>query len=204
MGMDPPPCVGKSHGRQAYDGLRNRDEDLVDRYEQILRTSVNLKEDTDLEKQVSTVIEVKLKQMTSQQWTVKWRDREKKVRNGVDRIVRVFQAFKDLASAAAHTDPIHAGLPFAGLLSTTGMFSPIPILEYQMKAACYFDKNTLSRFGRNLVEADDWLGQIDRIKSQDAITRAFVDLAGLEWQKTALDTQIRQLRPSRPYPRQAK
>lgn len=37
------------------------------------------------------------------------------VRKLVDKIVHVFEKVKDLGSVAASIDPVHAGIPFAGI-----------------------------------------------------------------------------------------
>jgi hypothetical protein len=49
--------------------------------------------------------------MKGREWELRWRGKSVKVREQVERIVKVVKVFKDLRNSVAVIDPIHAGLP---------------------------------------------------------------------------------------------
>ena len=53
--------------------------------------------------------------MNSHQWRINLGDKSIKIREQADRIIKVVLVVKDLISSAASLDPIHAGLPLAGV-----------------------------------------------------------------------------------------
>lgn len=67
------------------------------------------------EKQMSALVDKKLEVMNNKQWRVKVCGRSVEVREQVDRIVKVVLVAKDFISSAASIDPLHAGLPWAGV-----------------------------------------------------------------------------------------
>lgn len=64
---------------------------------------------------MSALVDKKLEMMNDRQWRVKVCGRSVEVREQVDRIVKVVLVAKDFISSAASLDPIHAGLPWAGI-----------------------------------------------------------------------------------------
>ncbi|KAJ9376576.1 hypothetical protein DTO063F5_8745 [Paecilomyces variotii] len=56
----------------------------------------------------------------------------------------------------------------------------VPILEYEVRALSYFNKNLLKRFGRNAFKFDDWNGMIDKIKSYETHCNTFITVSDIE------------------------
>ena len=78
------------------------------------------------ENQMWALIEKKLAAMNEKQWRVKVCGRSVEVREQVDRIVKVVLVAKDFISPVASIDPVHAGLPFAGVC----MLLPVSDIEF--------------------------------------------------------------------------
>ncbi|OCK92933.1 uncharacterized protein K441DRAFT_613561 [Cenococcum geophilum 1.58] len=102
---------------KAFFRLRNKEKELMKTYDGILAKSAGIPEGLSQKEKMSAVITKELRIMTNKKWTVQipWKDKPMAVRSVVDKIVRVVLKFKEVGSVAASTDPIHAGLPFAGI-----------------------------------------------------------------------------------------
>ena len=99
----------------AYIKFSEKDPDLVRKYERMLSKDTESPGNEDLQTKMSIILSRKLNQMASRQWSIKWKGKSLHVRDQVDRIVKSVQIAKDFGSAAAGLDPIHAGLPWAGV-----------------------------------------------------------------------------------------
>jgi hypothetical protein len=77
------------------------------------------------EMQMSALVDKKLAAMNKKQWRVKVCGRSVEVREQVDRIIKVVLVAKDFVSPVASMDPVHAGLPWAGVC----MLLPVSDLE---------------------------------------------------------------------------
>lgn len=67
------------------------------------------------EKKMSALVDKKLAIMNDKQWRFKVGDNSVEVREQVDRVVKVVLVAKDILTAVGNLDPIHAGLPLAGV-----------------------------------------------------------------------------------------
>ena len=67
------------------------------------------------EKQMSVLVAKKLEIMNQEQWRFHVGNKTVEVRQQVNRIVKVVLVAKDFISSVASMDPIHAGLPWAGV-----------------------------------------------------------------------------------------
>jgi hypothetical protein len=67
------------------------------------------------QKQMAALVEAKLTAMSDRQWRFNFGNNTIQVRDQVDRIVKLVMVAKDFASTAAALDPVHAGLPWAGV-----------------------------------------------------------------------------------------
>ena len=99
----------------AYIKFSEDDPDLKQKYQRMLLKDLESPGEEDLQKKMSSILSRNLNKMTSRQWSIKWKGKPRQVRDQVDRIVKVVQIAKDFGSAAAGLDPIHAGLPWAGV-----------------------------------------------------------------------------------------
>lgn len=91
-------------------------------YEEILLSESQLASSVELdkdplkrEKQMSGLVAKKLETMTKEQWRFPLLGRSVNVREQFDRIVKILLVSRNFASAAASIDPVHAGLPWAGV-----------------------------------------------------------------------------------------
>ena len=101
----------------AYKQLLTENEPLVRDYEEVLKTAGNVSDDSaaDIQLQVQAVLVLKRKQVLQKQWRLQWGNKSIKVRTQIDRIVKIVDAFKEAGSVASNVDPLHAGLPWAGI-----------------------------------------------------------------------------------------
>lgn len=125
----------KSLWDRAYEDLRTEKGDIVEAFEGLLMSEPEIEstisldhEDTSKrEKRVSALVDKKLAVMNKEQWRFKVGDKSVEVREQVDRIVKVVLVAKDFISSVASIDPIHAGLPWAGVC----MLLPVRNLQLQ-------------------------------------------------------------------------
>ena len=99
----------------AYNKFSEEQPNLVQKYERMLLKDPESPGNGDLQTNMSSTLSRKWNEMASRQWSIKWKGKPRRVRDQVDRIVKVVQFAKDFGSAAAGFDPIHAGLPWAGV-----------------------------------------------------------------------------------------
>lgn len=67
------------------------------------------------EEQMSKFIEARLAAMNDRKWRVKLGEHSIEVREQIDRIINIVLVAKDFVSSVASMDPVHAGLPWAGV-----------------------------------------------------------------------------------------
>lgn len=101
----------------AYKKLLAENEPLVRHYEKVLKTAATVSDDSavDIQEQIQAVLVLKRKQVLQKQWRLQWGNKPIKVRTQIDRIVKIIGVFKEAGSVAANADPLHAGLPWAGI-----------------------------------------------------------------------------------------
>jgi hypothetical protein len=128
--------------RVAYTKLHEEKPSLVEDYENILAKDGKRDKLSPIgsEKLISGIVTQKLDEMKGNEWELKLRGKSVKVREQVERIVKIVQVFKDLGNSVAALDPIHAGLPWAGvcvLLSvSTDIFIPGPFAPLSSASVC--------------------------------------------------------------------
>ena len=110
----------------AYKQLLAENEPIVRHYEEVLKTSGIVSDDpaADIQEQVQAVLVWKRKQVLQKQWRLQWGNKSIKVRTQIDRIVKIIGAFKEAGSVAANVDPLHAGLPWAGICFLLAVSTP--------------------------------------------------------------------------------
>ena len=101
----------------AYTQLLAENEPLVRRYEKVLKAAAINSDDlaAGIQGQIQAVLVLKRNQVLQKQWRLQWGNKSIKVKTQIDRIVKIISAFKDAGSVIANVDPLHAGLPWAGI-----------------------------------------------------------------------------------------
>jgi N-terminal domain of NWD NACHT-NTPase len=115
--------------------LRNEKGNIVEAFEELLisepesesTASLDDEDTSEREKRMSALVDKKLAAMNKEQWRFKVGDKSVEVREQVDRIVKVVLVAKDFISSVASIDPIHTGLPWAGVC----MLLPVRNLRLQ-------------------------------------------------------------------------
>ena len=104
--------------------LRQDNYQLLDAFEKILASETEVEPSSnpghgdklEREKQMSDLVAKKLAAMDEKQWRIKMLSGKPViVREQVHRIVKIVLVAKDFGSSLASIDPIHAGLPWAGV-----------------------------------------------------------------------------------------
>ena len=99
--------------QNAYDKLKARNEDSVDAWNAVLaKPLTNTSKDLPRKEKTLVIIDEELRIITKKQGTILIPRREKQfaVRDLVDKIVQLFGNVKDIGSAAASINPVHAGI----------------------------------------------------------------------------------------------
>ena len=114
--------------------MRGEQKDLVNDFEKILlsepesdlSTSLDGTEPVQREKLMSSFVAKKLTAMNDKKWKIHVAGSSIEVREQVDRLLKTILVAKDFISSAASFDPIHAGLPWAGvcMLLSVGIAPP--------------------------------------------------------------------------------
>ena len=107
---------------QAYETFAQKNPDLDRAFRDILSTEsasspgvLISKNYADKEKQLSVLVKAQVERMESREWKLKLGRKTIKVRKQVEGIIKILSAVKDFGTQAAALDPVHAGLPVAGL-----------------------------------------------------------------------------------------
>lgn len=132
------PSAGKGLWLEAYDELRGRNDDLVSAFEKILASSSasealtpsskDKEQHVPTEAQLNDLVNDKLSYMNERQWRISLGNKSIEVRTQVDRILKIVTVAKDFGSSLASLDPIHAGLPWAGVCLLLRVCSPQKVL----------------------------------------------------------------------------
>ena len=107
----------------AFGRLSDEKPDLVRRFNGVLESethpvtsSANVgQHGLPTQAQLSELIERKLARMKDRQWRLPLGKTSIEVRKQIDRILQIVLVAKDLGSSLASMDPIHAGIPWAGV-----------------------------------------------------------------------------------------
>ena len=99
----------------AFNNLRKQQGPLVQQYERILSDSRSDGTNDNPEEIIQSVIVSKREQLLRTQWNIRMGRCSIAVKSQIDRILKIIRAFKDVGSVAVQSDPLHAGLPWAGI-----------------------------------------------------------------------------------------
>lgn len=101
--------------KAAFESLKSEDPLLMDDLEAMIQADTDISAGTTLAQQVDSVLSARLQKMKSRQWSYKWRGRPKKFRDQFRRVLETLIALTELPAAATSVDPVHLGLPVAGI-----------------------------------------------------------------------------------------
>ncbi|KAF7927550.1 uncharacterized protein EAE98_005932 [Botrytis deweyae] len=104
---------GETLWSRAYTSLLKNSPDLMETYEALLLDTIPTA--LDKHEQMATMVQKKQEILESKQWTIKISGKSLKVKDQVKRIMEAFKKVKEFGAALASIDPIHAGLPWAGV-----------------------------------------------------------------------------------------
>jgi hypothetical protein len=131
----------------AYMKLRAENPCLAEDYHRILAkdTETPLFPSKPAE-MMSTVVARKLNEMKEKEWSIRWGNKSVKLREQVDRIVKVMIVFRDTLSPIPGLDPLHAGLPWAGVCIILSVSEDIRFLLYHRGVMIPAMKSTSHRY----------------------------------------------------------
>lgn len=110
---------------RAYERLRTTNPDFLASFEAIIVSDSD--ESIGLGERLSVVVAQKRDEMVSREWIVKFMNNKLKIREQLQHVAKVAEYARGFGSIIANIDPVHAGLPWAGinLLLTVFYFSNI-------------------------------------------------------------------------------
>lgn len=101
---------------KAYVDLAAENPELLNAYKDVLRKeAAGVSPDASVQEQVANIVTSKRRQILKKQWRLQWGHRSIKIRSQIDRVVKLIEAFKNVGNVASNADPVHAGLPWAGI-----------------------------------------------------------------------------------------
>jgi hypothetical protein len=95
--------------------LRTEDNSLVNDYAELLQVNLDVSGGTNWILQVSSIVSTRMERLKARQWHYKWRGKPKKFRDQFQRILQIVTAINSVSAAAGNIDPLHIGLPLAGI-----------------------------------------------------------------------------------------
>ncbi|TVY34358.1 Vegetative incompatibility protein HET-E-1 [Lachnellula subtilissima] len=119
--LDPEACMQSADlWEKAYTQLSQdkKHKDLLTKYEAILEESSpapSPKPGDSFPKKMQAAVQRQVDVMKRKQWTIQWDQKSIVVREQTERIVKFIQTFSKLGTAIAQIDPVHAGIPWAGV-----------------------------------------------------------------------------------------
>lgn len=96
-------------------GAKKETEEAVTRFDAILNSYATLPAEATTQEKMSSIIKDKVKVMEDKQWKFQFGEKSIKVGDQAKKIVEAISVVKDLESSIASMDPVHAGIPWAGV-----------------------------------------------------------------------------------------
>jgi hypothetical protein len=101
--------------QRAWEELKRENEKLVKRYTDILDGYSKLSANSTLQQKLRAIIEERQQEISKREWKIPIGKKPKRIRDLVEKILKPIIALKYLGTTVASLDPIHAGLPWAGI-----------------------------------------------------------------------------------------
>lgn len=182
-----PKSVANSLWNQAYQDFKGEKSKIVQALEDLLTSELTLhgqstlSGDTYEESQISEFIQSRLAAMNDRKWRIKMGEHSIEVRDQFDRIIKVVLVAKDFVSSVASMDPVHAGLPWAGICV-------LPLLTNDTK-----QRSTVIDGLENIAKLVRRYSQIEGLYLSDQSFRLTEDLrlAVIKLYKTVLEFEAR-------------
>lgn len=143
------PAVGDSHAPHQPSGMDNSSSTASSSREQ----------------DMSKFIEARLAAMNDRKWRVRLGEHSIDVREQIDRIINIILVTKDFVSSVASMDPVHAGLPWAGVC----LLLPILTNDSKQRSAAMDGLESIAKLIRRYSE-------IERLYLDDRKLRLSEDL----------------------------
>jgi hypothetical protein len=90
-------------------------KDLLIKYEAILEESSPSATSESFPEKMEASVQKQIDVMKKKQWTLQWDQKPIVIREQAERIVKFIQTFSRLGTAIAQIDPVHIGIPWAGV-----------------------------------------------------------------------------------------
>ena len=120
----PSSSSSKSRWSQAFDQLRSDQPDLHTKFLELLGSRHG-----NLEQGLDEILRANIQKVADRQWRIKWGTRKIIVRDVIDRAMKAFQTMKELGTALVGLDPVHIGLPWAGVCMLLATLAKFPAQE---------------------------------------------------------------------------
>jgi hypothetical protein len=108
------------------------------------------------------------------------------VLNGLDDITDLISLYSDVEREYLRKDESAVEKNFARKLEALY----VHVLEFLVKAACYFDLNTAQRLVRNLPKLDDWDFLIRKIRESNEVCQRLANASAMEDQRIGTKTLV--------------
>ena len=175
---------------RAYNELRERNADLVKALEGLMDlsshdtagASAGSADVIPRPERMAEIVETQLTATKQKQWRVQIGKKPIEVREQVDRIIKIILVAKDFLSAAASMDPLHAGLPWAGVC----MLLPLMTNDNKQRSVSMDGLEYIAKLIRRYAEIERlFLSQPSRLHDdlQETIIKLYT--AVLEYQARA-------------------
>ena len=123
----PPSTHYTSLWESAYNELHDEEAKLIKDYEAILAKRTQTSVDLPTREKTSAIIEKELNAVTNRSWKldVPWA----RASDIIEKIIAVMLKFKDFGNVVGTIDPLHAGIPIAGVSLVLSVRLPNPLLS---------------------------------------------------------------------------
>ena len=104
---------------------------LFEQYEAVLEdSSLESFRGATFPRQMAALVQSRIEIMKKKQWMLQWDQKSIVVRDQAARIVKFVQTFQSLGNAIAQIDPVHAGIPWAGVCAILNVSNLLMLICY--------------------------------------------------------------------------
>ncbi|KAJ5725594.1 uncharacterized protein N7483_006951 [Penicillium malachiteum] len=163
---------------QAFEELRKDEPDLVASFERV----VDSEDDSnsghvhasgqDRQQRMAALVDKKIAQMNDRKWRLSIGKTDIEVREKVDQIVKIIMVAKDFVSSAASIDPVHVGLPWAGIC----VLLPLLVNDTTQRDDALAGLKTISELVRRFTEVERLYLKDEQETTSQSLERSIVNL----------------------------